>query len=260
MKKEPLVSCLCVSEDRPDYLRKAISCFNAQTYVKKELILVSRLYDPEYEEIVSGVTGGEVKYYSLEDKTRFFKLGGMRNYSIAQSSGELFCIWDDDDWHHPMRLEKMVQGILEGKKSGTILPYCLLFDKVNGDVYLSPPTFMHPSSIMVRRDLMGQQDFYKNENHEDLYFRNTLVGKGALYPVVAPQLYIYVYHAANLCNSEHFNKIFGLSSKLRPEFGRMIGDVVNHKYSCEEAVALLNESDLLNELDYFPGLWWPSVE
>jgi hypothetical protein len=36
----------------------------------------------------------------------------------------------------------------------------------------------------------------------------------------------------------------------------MINGIVNNKYSCEEASELLNNSDLHNELDYFPGLRW----
>lgn len=257
MEKEPLVSCLCISQDRPDYLRKAISCFVAQTYVNKELIVVSRQYDPEYEEIISGVPGGVVKYYGLRNEATL-TLGELRNYSIGRSSGDFFCIWDDDDWYHPARIEKQVQGILDGKKSGTILPYCLVFDKVNGDAYLSPPTFMHPASIMCRKDMIGQQDLYTHLNkREDVFFRNNLVEKRMLYPVIAPVLYIYVYHTGNTCDAAHFSEIFGFSAKLKPVFGQMIGDIVSHKYSCEEASALLSESELLDELDYFPGLWWP---
>src|SRR5687768_13464892 len=129
MKKKPLVSCLCISQNRPEFLKNAISCFIAQSYTDKELVVVSRRYDPEYDQIISRLSDGSVKYYGLNNADQL-TLGELRNIAIEKSAGDFFCTWDDDDWYHNKRIEKQLQGIFDGKKSGTILPYCLLFDKV----------------------------------------------------------------------------------------------------------------------------------
>lgn len=256
MKKKPLVSCLCISQNRPEYLTKAISCFLAQTYAEKELVIVSRYHDPVYDEIISLYADRGVRYYGLQTPTEL-TMGELRNFAIDKSEGEFFCIWDDDDWYHNKRIEIQIQGIMEGRKSGSILPYCLLFDSVNKQAYLSSPTLMVPASVMCKKDSIEQKALYQPLNkEEDIRFLSYLVENRMLFPVVAPILYVYVYHARNLSNTNHFNEIFASSIKLSAPFSALIGDIVNSKYSCEAGSELLNNSDLHNELDYFPGLRW----
>src|SRR5687767_2520582 len=218
MKKKPLVSCLCISQNRPEHLTKAISCFIAQTYLEKELIIVSRYYDPEYDKIISQYADRSVKYYGLQTATEL-TMGELRNFAIEKSEGEFFCIWDDDDWYHNKRIEIQLQGIFEGRKNGSILPYCLLFDCVNKVAYLSSPTLMVPASVMCKKDRIGKNALYQPLNkEEDIRFLSYLVEHRMLFPVVAPVLYIYVYHAQNLSNANHFNEIFASSLKLSSEF------------------------------------------
>ena len=40
MKDLPRVSCVCVSQNRPHFLKKAISYFKHQTYPNKDLVIV----------------------------------------------------------------------------------------------------------------------------------------------------------------------------------------------------------------------------
>ena len=36
----PLISCICITRNRPGYLSKAIVCFKQQTYPNKELVIL----------------------------------------------------------------------------------------------------------------------------------------------------------------------------------------------------------------------------
>lgn len=82
----PLIICLCLTRDRPDFLARALRCFNAQTYSPKAFAVIDS----------TGMVG--------------VTTGGLRNQAIEQAlngwpNAEYIAHWDFDDWYHPHRLE-----------------------------------------------------------------------------------------------------------------------------------------------------------
>jgi hypothetical protein len=100
------VSCLCPTYNRaPDNLHlveEAIESFLRQDYPNKELIVLNdtpgqslRFDHPDVRIVNSPV--------------RCSSLGDKRNRMASLATGELLCVWDDDDISLPWRLSKSVQ-------------------------------------------------------------------------------------------------------------------------------------------------------
>jgi len=94
-----VISCVCVTQPgREDFLRQAVADFHDQDLPseERELIVVG---DPK-------------------DGT---SLGELRNRAIAKASGDFVATWDDDDRHHPDRLQLQIADILRTGKATSFL-------------------------------------------------------------------------------------------------------------------------------------------
>jgi glycosyltransferase involved in cell wall biosynthesis len=247
----PLISCLCVSNDRPHFLRNAINYFRNQTYPNKELVIVSCRLQKEYKEIIESANSPGIKYFFLKNDQKL-TLGELRNYSIELSTGEYFCIWDDDDWYHRNRLEIQLQEAIRNNKAASVIPYLILFHAPKQQAYLSHPYPM-PGSILCKKEIATATVKYPSmDKTEDHYFLMELIGQNVLYPVVDPSLYIYVFHGGNTWNEGHFNVICNRGYKFPPSVNLLIEDILNNRYSYAQASELLRSPDVLKEFNYFP--------
>ncbi len=243
---------MCVSENRPHHLIKAIEYFKLQTYSDKEFVLVSRARNPDYDEIIRlpSFSNLTINYFTHESADEI-TLGDLRNLSIKSALGEYFCIWDDDDWHHCQRLEKQMDAILKDGKNGSILAYCILFDTTRNEAYLSHP-LMPPATILCKKSIIDDSIKYPQLNlSEDLHFFRNLNRNNALKPIIYPALYIYNFHGANSWNVDHFNALFRASQKLSTETSSIIKAIVKNEYSMEKSCDILGSKHFLSQLDYF---------
>lgn len=105
----PLVSCLCLTKNRREWLPKAIECFLKQTYENRELVIVA---DTEVD------TGGLV---SPEMLVIFSPgvVGAKRNAGCSAARGKIIAVWDDDDYSAPGRLAQQVSAMTESGKAVT---------------------------------------------------------------------------------------------------------------------------------------------
>lgn len=104
---KPLVSCQCITYNRPELLEEAIESFHRQDYeCDKELVILNDgaqtlVYDhPEVKIINSPI--------------RFNSIGEKRNACVALCKGDVIFPWDDDDISLPWRISYS----LEKKGSG----------------------------------------------------------------------------------------------------------------------------------------------
>lgn len=97
----PLVSCICPTRNRPEFLPFAVSYFVRQDYPNRELI------------ILDDSDRGN-RYASEDARIRSIKInppnsiGGKRNLCNDFAKGDLICHWDDDDWYAPDRISQQV--------------------------------------------------------------------------------------------------------------------------------------------------------
>jgi glycosyltransferase involved in cell wall biosynthesis len=104
----PLVSCIMPTFNRRSFIPLALACFRAQTYPRKELVVVD-----DGSDAVADLFHGspEVRYLRAEGR---LTIGAKRNLACLKAQGEIIAHWDDDDWYAPQRLEMQVAPLLAG--------------------------------------------------------------------------------------------------------------------------------------------------
>ncbi|MCP4132624.1 MAG: glycosyltransferase family 2 protein [bacterium] len=116
MNKLPKVSCLTVTLDRLEFLKRAIRCFCDQSYPNKELVIVTEgavAYKKKIHDHVTDLNRMDIRLEFLDGSD--YNLGKVRNISVACANGDLICQWDDDDLFHPLRLEIQINDMIQKK-------------------------------------------------------------------------------------------------------------------------------------------------
>jgi len=115
-------SCICLTENRVDFLKKAINCFNAQTYSTRELLIVYPENDYNTANFLTDNKVENIRSLILPTGNQL-SLGEKRNYAINNCKGDYICNWDDDDWYHQDRLNVQINSILLSHKPVSLLAY-----------------------------------------------------------------------------------------------------------------------------------------
>ena len=114
----PLVSCLVVTADRAALLRRAVRCYNRQSYPRRELVVLDDGSE-DLEPALRDVPTSELRYHRIERQPANV-LGALRNQTLDLASGEYVAQWDDDDWYHADRLAVQVGALEEGHDACTL--------------------------------------------------------------------------------------------------------------------------------------------
>lgn len=244
-KNLPLISCLCVSQNRAHFLRAAIDSFLGQSYPNKELIIIGRTGDNHSAALVRSYPQ-YVKYFPVDK----MPLGQLRNLSIEKSSGEYFCQWDDDDWYHKDRLTLQLEAALANGKMGSILTYFIMYNQLDQTAYLSLP-WTWPQTILCHKNVYDNVVRYPSlDKSEDCSFVQRLYERNYLFPLVKPVLYIYRFHGSNTWEEGHFTELFGNSQQLSATFSTLIKQAFETTYSHENLSNELAKSSVIAEFDY----------
>jgi glycosyltransferase involved in cell wall biosynthesis len=249
--ESPLVSCVCVTRNKPDKLKRAIDCFLAQSHENKELVVVYETDDlPTASFLQSYSARPEIRCHGV-DVTPKRTLGELRNVSIERSRGEYFCQWDDDDWYHVDRIREQLAAVVNNHQTACLLTNWLMFDVARRQAYFSLVRLWE-GSILCRRDvLINGIKYPAMARQEDSFFMNALIAESRVYPLVMPILYIYEAHGGNTWSGSHFEQIFSMSQPLSEAVSKLILDILDGVYSVEEASQMLRSSRVLGELKYF---------
>ncbi len=104
----PKVSCLCPTYGRPECLEEAIHSFLIQDYLgEKELVIVNDL--PSQKLIFDHP---QVRIVNLPEEVGC--LGRKFNLTAKAATGEVLCVWDDDDIFLPHRLSYSIERLKNG--------------------------------------------------------------------------------------------------------------------------------------------------
>lgn len=144
MTENPLVTCLCLTKKRREWLPKAIACFQAQTYPQRELLIIADGYD-DVEGVVPVVPRITVAY------TGPLNVGCKRNFGCALAHGELIAHWDDDDYSAPGRLTDQVERLRATEKAVTGYQSMKFTDGVTWWLYKGWTGFALATSLCYRR-------------------------------------------------------------------------------------------------------------
>ncbi len=111
---DPTVACIMLTRDRPEYARRAVECFRAQTYQQKRMLILNSGAAPILSEEENGADGIEEPCFVGADA---MTIGALRNlgckyaahhYVESWTRPEIFLHLDDDDYSHPNRIAEQV--------------------------------------------------------------------------------------------------------------------------------------------------------
>lgn len=130
MMKDPFVTCVLLTADRPAMTMRAVKSFLAQTYERKALLIFdSGLISAE------GFSPSDVRKSALAAQqwryvnARYYRgeaIGALRNAANECAAGHIIAHWDSDDWSHPYRLAEQV-NLLQTSRADAVGYHDMLF-------------------------------------------------------------------------------------------------------------------------------------
>jgi glycosyltransferase involved in cell wall biosynthesis len=191
-EKEPLVTAVMVTgrdSQRLAFARLAAACFDRQTYLNRELLIINTAI----ESLRPTIPNAREIHLPRARCT----LGELRNIGIESISGGWVIQWDDDDWHHPER----IQAQMEARRSDGA---CLLGSQLRLSTVLSSAyvcsntagihgTILHAAKIPWRYPALARA--------EDTRFLECFPRIVALENPA--RLYVRIYHGANTWPERH---------------------------------------------------------
>ena len=202
---EPTVSCLLVTADRPQLIKRALRGYQQQTYDHLELIILDNGHTPVEDVVRSFDLPGTVQYLYHEPDPDMW-IGGLRNEALEVATGEFVVPqWDDDDWSHPERIERQVEVLQQGYDACTLQGTLMHVDRPDyfHHPFIGvlpdgvPPTVMHRRNADIR---------YPNiRRTSDTDYVNDWMGKRYhILPREDSYLYLRFSHGGNLWETNHF--------------------------------------------------------
>jgi O-antigen biosynthesis protein len=190
---KPLVTCLCLTRNRREWLPKAIACFAAQTYEPRELLIVadgedvSDLVPPEDSRVRLVCTGGRMT------------IGAKRNFGCALASGDLIAHWDDDDYSAPGRLADQVDRLMASGLAVTGYGTLKFTDGARWWLYTAhdPRKFATGTSLLYRKTWWSGHHFVDDQVGEDNTFVALAAGAGELVSAPAGEMMHATIHQGN---------------------------------------------------------------
>lgn len=240
MSSGPLVSCLCVTHQRVELLKRSVSCFLGQSYENRELLIVYEDHDLETAYFIEKITHPKIVPIMVKTSSKL-SLGALRNLSIDRCNGSYFCQWDDDDWFKENRIAYQIKTLKKTNYNCSILSNWLIYDCRNKKAYLSGFRPWEGSILCKKSLIQNEMGYLGAKKGEDTYLVKKLVEKGHVISTFYPTLYIYVYHGANVWDAAHWAHIISYGKELSAESSKMVENIFEKKYSYKEASKLLDQ-------------------
>ena len=198
----PTVSCLMVTADRRRLCRRAVRCYERQTYPNRELVVVDD-GEQDLSPVLETVPDGDLTHVQLPSE-KDHVLGRLRNVALEAATGQLMAQWDDYDWYHPNRIEKQVRTLRDGYDAcclrGTLM-------HVDSPRYVNRPYIGYlqdgvPGTIIHRR--APDIRYPEMRREEDTNYLEKWKRKGRTAIASKTHLFIRCFHGKNTWDKNHF--------------------------------------------------------
>jgi glycosyltransferase involved in cell wall biosynthesis len=149
MTMERKVSIGMPSYNAEAFIGKAIKSVLDQTYKNIELIICDDLSDDNTEGIIRSINDPRIKFIRNEKR---LGIAGNFNNCLSRSTGDYFCIFNDDDLMCPDNIEKKVNVLDNNKNVGMVFSFVGVIDKNGRDIDVGWPRFLGADFIKPGRE------------------------------------------------------------------------------------------------------------
>ncbi|HTX37105.1 MAG TPA: glycosyltransferase [Bryobacteraceae bacterium] len=202
--RQPLVSVILPTRDRPRLLALALEYYRLQTYARRELIVVDdgELFPADPAPIEA--LGGRLIRVPTGTPT-----GSKLNIGVEQAHGAMCQKMDDDDWYAPAFLERMVAAARDWQTEvcrptlSFLLPF-LFFEVARWEIRQSHRGSAPGATLLFSRDAWENRPFRPVSIDEDVWFLLDLRRWGAeVVPVRAWDCYLALRHRGSTSERGH---------------------------------------------------------
>jgi glycosyltransferase involved in cell wall biosynthesis len=201
-ENHPLISCVCVTRNRPSLLRRSISFFTNQTYPNLELIVACDIDDLASQQVIHNINDPRIRML-LGPPPESMSLGRKRNHAIASASGLYVAVWDDDDWHGPDRIFKQYKTLCLYRRDACVISPVILCNMMDGKSYLGQGNLWE-CTLIAKKDTMPS--YHDLPRGEDTPVVHDLFKRGSLAILNDPNQYIYAFHGHNTWGKDHWDR------------------------------------------------------
>lgn len=213
MQSQPLVSCLCVTEDRAAFMPWLLWGFARQTWTNKELIIVDSSREacslelPEGARLVRAAPGARV--------------AEKRNLALEHARGEALAWFDDDDWQHAQRLELLARELVKGAGVvGTGRAWFLDLWNEKCRPY-SGRTVLFNGALFRRSIACSERfDAGRVRGSDTVWMRALAARYQNEFRLIDAPLFVWLVHDANLSNPRRRRPCALPTSRLRSDVAR----------------------------------------
>lgn len=205
----PMVSCLMVTQDRPALARRAVKCFQCQTWGNLELVIIDDGPNSGFAEWIQDLGDDRICYYPVPDSGE--PLGRLRNLSVEKARGEYVAQWDDDDLSHPQRIEIQMAVIRVLKTHACFLERHRIWWPDDKRMALSAKRIWEGSFICQRRYLPDYPTLAKGE---DTPVAEQIASHQRIAVLDHPGLYTYIFHGKNTFGAGHWQNHWRAATRV----------------------------------------------
>ena len=229
MTAQPTVGVAFVtrpSAERMPHINQSLADLANQSYPVHELVVV---LDARSEERAKKSLRNTLSRPLVNAPVRLIEppvctLGALRNISRDQATADFVCQWDDDDRHHPSRIERQLHHALATGGVASLLQENFQLFQSTGELFWTnwknSEAACHEGTILCKREVpvrYPESGEFANTK-EDHAFKTELQNT---FPIALvggePHLFVYMSHGANLMPNSHHRMLareLGLSAGL----------------------------------------------
>lgn len=232
----PLISCICITDNRPEMLIKTIASFEAQNYSNKELVISYPQGDQKSKDLMEKLLNLNFKNLVHLERQKNESIGKARNGAIGKCNGEYICVWDDDDLHYPTRLTEQYQSLSSENESfdACVISKIIFYEATAKKAFISYSSHWSFTLLCKKSHLLNYPCDDRNE-YEFTTALSFLVAANLIQTLLeSPALYIFVYHGKNLMLYTTFLRLINSSEPLPDEVTQNIKSHFELQVSLQE--------------------------
>ena len=146
-----------------------------------------------------------ISLYAMPDSSRARVLGIKKNIGVAFCDTDLVCMFDDDDWSHPTRMEDQVRRVESTGKAVTGYRTMLFTDNKKWWKYIGEPMFGLGTSLCFHKSWWKQVQFEAQHIGTDNTFVNHACGARQFAPADGEGMMVASNHPA-ITNSKRLQE------------------------------------------------------